>query len=300
MSNEAIRMRLGRERDEMESRQAAAFVQRVQQQGRVAERHAVETDIRTSPTRISRNIDEVVFGRGSPVDGFSRGPAFGAADPDECSSIVPGSRRAQCIDRQNRNFRSEAAEINFGAPPPDHGETGSLLHPPRPSALHLKSLDQPPMTGRGADEYSPMRRSPIGGAGFHDSRPGGRLAADGGRCVSHEHCESTNLPHAAPMGNAGRRAHRGDALELQSRGRCSHVFDDPNEDIGYGRGAPADGQEARGRGMAAPPDGEQRQPPGSPDVNGRRQLAAARAGATAEFTNYGIVNNSATNFEFRG
>jgi len=38
-------------------------------------------------------------------------------NPKPHPNQVPGQRRAE-PDRWNRNFRSEAAEINFGAPPP--------------------------------------------------------------------------------------------------------------------------------------------------------------------------------------
>ena len=63
MHNDVVKMRLGRDRSEMEPRQAAEFVRHVQHQGRLAERLA-EEHVRADLTRNNMgNIDEIVFGR---------------------------------------------------------------------------------------------------------------------------------------------------------------------------------------------------------------------------------------------
>jgi len=135
------------------------FVERVQQQGRAAERLAEEQCRAEMARNNMGSVDEIVFGRDTDGSGAAESPA---EKERVASYLVPGQRRAEpdrwrrrlptlpstprlrlglsvslslslslllsptltltlALTRWNRNFRSEAAEINFGgeAPSPD-------------------------------------------------------------------------------------------------------------------------------------------------------------------------------------
>ena len=133
MHNEVVKMRLGRDRSEMEPQQArphahprprprprphphphpkpkpkpkpkpsqaAQFVERVQQQGRAAERLAEEQCRAEMARNNMGSVDEIVFGRDTDGSGAAESPA---EKERVASYLVPGQRRAE-PDRWRRHL----------------------------------------------------------------------------------------------------------------------------------------------------------------------------------------------------
>jgi hypothetical protein len=145
LNNQAMRMRLGRDRDELDPREAAYLMHQMKVQGAVREKVAEESIRSQFNMKNMGNVDEVVFGR--DMDGS--GAVMGAGDDE----II--SRKAQS-SIWNPNFRSEVAEITFGAPPPDSEAMAT-------AALATR-LEIPPTMSRADGSCKPVGGSNVGPA----------------------------------------------------------------------------------------------------------------------------------------
>lgn len=202
-NNEVVALRLGRDRDNMDPRQAAQLMGRLQQQGAVRERQAEEAIKAQFNIKNMSNIDEVVFGR--DMDGSSAVLDY-AGDEEEVS------RKGG--DMWNINQRSEMAEITFGRAPPTE----------EMAAFARANRSEIPRTMQRTDSsYSPTKSSLIGTVVFNsgdDSRMGGRLG-DGEADVPD--AETRHQLHAAIIDGTGTKAYRREAMDLRARGRSSDI-----------------------------------------------------------------------------